>query len=47
VDSWLEHQRQHERFTASDHELEKRVLSYTLEEATVKHYLYAKRTGHS
>ena len=47
VDSWLEHERQHERFTASDHEIEKRVLSYTVEKTTVKHYIYAKRTRHA
>jgi MFS family permease len=47
VDSWAEHQRQHNRFTVADHELEKRVLSYTLEPTTVKHYIYAKRTKHS
>jgi MFS family permease len=44
VDSWAEHQRQHSRFTVADHELEKRVLSYTVEPSTVKHYIHAKRT---
>ena len=44
VDSWLEHERQHDRFTVSDHELEKRVLSYTMERVVVKHYIHAKRT---
>jgi MFS family permease len=43
VDSWAEHQRQHNRFTVADRELEKRVLSYTLEPTTVKHYIHAKR----
>jgi MFS family permease len=47
VDSWLEHERQHDRFTVSDHELEKRVLSYAVEKTAVKHYIYAKRTTHS
>lgn len=47
VDSWAEHQRQHDRFTVADHELEKRVLSYALEPTTVKHYIYAKRIKHS
>ncbi len=42
VDSWAEHERQHFRFTVADHELEKRVLSYTLEPTTVKHYIYAR-----
>ena len=43
VDSWAEHQRQHDRFTVADRELEKRVLSYALEPTTVKHYIGAKR----
>jgi MFS family permease len=43
VDSWAEHARQHERFTVADHELEKRVLSYTVEQAKVKHFIYAKK----
>ncbi len=47
VDSWAEHQRQHDRFTMADLELEKRVLSYALEPATASHYIYAKRTRHS
>ena len=47
VDSWAEHERQHERFTVTDHELEKRVLSYALEQTTVKHYIYARREGHA
>jgi Transmembrane secretion effector len=44
VDSWLEHQRQHDRFTVADHEIEKRVLSYALEPTVVKHYIHAERT---
>jgi MFS family permease len=43
VDSWAEHQRQHNRFTIADRELEKRVLSYALEPTTVKHYIHARR----
>ena len=43
MDSWVEHQRQHDRFTVADHELEKRVLSYTLEQTTVKHYIHAEK----
>jgi MFS family permease len=43
VDSWVEHQRQHDRFTVSDHELEERVLSYAVEKVTVKHYIYAEK----
>jgi hypothetical protein len=44
VDSWAEHQRQHDRFTVADRDLEHRVLSYALESTTAKHYIYAKRT---
>jgi hypothetical protein len=47
VDSWAEHQRQHERFTVADSEVERRVLSYTLEPTIVKHYLHAKRRSRS
>jgi MFS family permease len=47
VDSWAEHQRQHDRFTVADREIEKRVLSYTLEPTKVNHYIYAKTTSHS
>ena len=43
VDSWAEHERQHDRFTVADHEIEKRVESYTAEKTKVKHYIYAKR----
>jgi MFS family permease len=41
VDSWAEHERQHDRFTVADHEVEERVLSYALERTTVKHYIHA------
>lgn len=47
LDSWAEHERQHDRFTVADRELERRVLSYTIEGTTVKHYIAAKRTRHS
>jgi MFS family permease len=41
VDSWAEHERQHNRFTQADREIEKRVLSYALQPVEVKHYIYA------
>ena len=47
VDSWAEHQRQHDRFTVADYELEKRVLSFALEPTKAEHYIYAKKTRHS
>jgi MFS family permease len=43
VDAWVEHQRQHDRFTVADHELEKRVMSFAVEPIVVKHYIYAKK----
>jgi Transmembrane secretion effector len=42
VDSWAEHERQHDRFTLADRETEKRVLDYTLKPIDVKHYIYAR-----
>jgi MFS family permease len=41
VDSWLEHLRQHERFTRADQALEDRVRSFTQEEPRVTHYIAA------
>jgi MFS family permease len=42
VDSWGEHQRQHDRFTLADRVLEKRVVSYAVKPVEVKHYIYAR-----
>ena len=47
VSSWAEHERQHDRFTVADHELEKRVQSFAVEQTKVKHYIYAKKMKHS
>jgi MFS family permease len=47
VDSWAEHQRQHERFTLADRELEERVLNFARKPIEVKHYIYAPETTHS
>lgn len=41
VDSWAEHERQHDRFTVADREIERRMLSYAVKAVTVKHYIYA------
>ena len=41
VDSWGEHERQHDRFTVADREIEKQVLSYAINPIEVKHYIYA------
>jgi hypothetical protein len=45
VDSWVEHQRQHERSTHADGQLEDQVKRLTLEPDKVKHYIYATRRG--
>jgi len=42
VDSWAEHERQHNRFTVADREIEKQVLSYAVKPVEVKHYIYAR-----
>jgi MFS family permease len=44
VESWAEHQRQHDRFTLADSELEKRVVAFALQPIKVKHYIYAPDT---
>jgi MFS family permease len=41
VHSWAEHQRQHERQTKADRELEERVYGYVAGEPKVRHLLYA------
>jgi hypothetical protein len=43
VDSWAEHERQHDRFTVADRGLEERVLSFALETPSVRHYIHAER----
>src|ERR1700691_992424 len=42
VDSWAEHERQHNRFTRADSEVEKQVLSYAIKPVEVQHYIYAR-----
>jgi MFS family permease len=46
VGSWAEHERQHDRFTEADREIEKRVLSYAVKPVEVKHYIYAPERLH-
>lgn len=43
VDSWAEHQRQHDRFTVADRKLEDRVSEYVLEPPKIRHFIYAER----
>jgi len=42
VDSWAEHERQHNRFTQADSDVERQVLSYTIKPVEVQHYIYAR-----
>ena len=42
VDSWAEHERQHDRFTVADREIENRVLSYAIRPVEVRHFIYAR-----
>lgn len=41
VNSWAEHQRQHERFTHADRKLEQRLRSHVVSEPNVRHLIYA------
>jgi len=41
VNSWAEHQRQHERFTQADRKLEQRLRSCVVSEPNVRHLIYA------
>jgi len=47
VNSLAEHERQHEHFTVADHEIEKRIESFTVEPTKVKHFIYAKKLKRS
>ncbi|WP_058189310.1 MFS transporter [Terracidiphilus gabretensis] len=42
VDSWAEHERQHDRFTVADRDIEERVLGYAIKPVEVKHFIYAR-----
>jgi len=44
VDSWAEHERQHNRFTQADSEVEKQVLRYAIKPVEVQHYIYARES---
>jgi MFS family permease len=46
VDSWAEHERQHDRFTVADREIENQVLGYAIRPVEIRHFIYA-REGHS
>ena len=42
VNSWAEHQRQHERLTQADRELEQRLHSYVVSDPEVRHLIFAQ-----
>jgi MFS family permease len=42
VNSWAEHQRQHERLTQADRELEQRLRGYVVSEPAVRHLIFAQ-----
>jgi len=42
VDSWAEHERQHDRFTVADREIENQVLGYAIQPVKIKHFIYAR-----
>jgi MFS family permease len=41
VDSWAEHERQHDRFTVADREIEDQVVRYAVQPVEIKHFIYA------
>jgi MFS family permease len=47
VDSWAEHERQHDRFTLADRAVEDNVFLYTLEPVRIRHFLYARKQKQS
>ena len=42
VDSWAEHERQHDRFTVADREIEQQVRGYAIQHIEIKHFIYAR-----
>lgn len=42
VDSWAEHERQHDRFTIADREIEHQAFAYAIQPIEIKHFLYAR-----
>jgi MFS family permease len=42
IDSWAEHERQHDRFTVADREIENQVLGYAVRPVEVRHFIYAR-----
>lgn len=47
VDSWAEHQRQHDRFTMADRQFEELVKKYSLKPEKVRHFIHAAKRERS
>lgn len=43
VDSWAEHQRQHDRFTVADRSVEDQVFRYALRPVRIRHFIFARK----
>jgi MFS family permease len=43
VDSWAEHQRQHDRFTLADREFEEQVTNFSVQPSQIRHFIYATK----
>jgi MFS family permease len=46
VDSWAEHERQHDRFTVADKDIENEVFRYLIGQPKIRHFIYARKSGH-
>jgi MFS family permease len=42
IDTWAEHERQHDRFTVADRAIEDQVLGYAVQPLVIKHFIYAR-----
>jgi hypothetical protein len=42
VDSWAEHQRQHDRFTIADRTVEEQIFRFVREPLRIRHFIYAR-----
>ena len=43
VGSWAEHERQHDRFTVADREIEIQVSRFTIGPPKIRHFIYARK----
>src|SRR5271154_1384674 len=45
VDSWAEHERQHDRFPVADREIEDQVFGNSIGQPGIRHFIYARKSG--